>query len=364
MAGRGARVVFYAVNGLGLGHVTRLLSIARAMRRQAPDTEVLFLTSSEADNVIYREGFAALKLPSKTIREQCGLRKSSYLKMVQTVTWNAIGAFDPDVLVVDTFPTGSFDELLPVLRWRQRNVFVFREQRPEASGAPLLQATLPMYDLVIVPHEDAAQVGPVPEPHKVRAVGPILIRERDELPTREAARRALGLPEQGTLLYASFGGGGDPEAGRALALTAQVARELPGVELVVGAGPLLREAPPAVDGARVLTGRYPALDFLPAFDAAVSAAGYNSVHELLYAGVPSVLVPFERGLDDQGKRAREVAAGGAGLSCVPLTRDGLARAVREVLQPEVRARLSGAAREHVRGNGASGAAKAILELAA
>ena len=42
------RFAFYAVNGLGVGHVTRLLSIARALRVQSPGCEVLFLTSSEA----------------------------------------------------------------------------------------------------------------------------------------------------------------------------------------------------------------------------------------------------------------------------------------------------------------------------
>jgi UDP:flavonoid glycosyltransferase YjiC (YdhE family) len=357
------RIAFYAVNGLGLGHVTRLLSIARALRRLEPEIEVLFLTSSEADNVIYREGFAAVKVPSKTIRERCGLRKPGYLKLVQTVTWNALSAFDPDVLVVDTYPTGSVEELLPVLRWRQRNVFVFREQRAEAAGSGLLQASLRLYDLLIIPHEEVAQAGPVPEPAKARAVGPILIRERDELPSRAEARRALGLGEGDTLLYASFGGGGDPEGARALDLTAQVARELPGVRLVVGAGPLLAEAPPSPQGAVVLTGRYPALDFLPAFDAAVAAAGYNAVHELLYAGIPSVFIPFERMVDDQEKRARAVAAAGAGLACTPLTREGLGRAVRELLQPEVRRRLGEIARKQVKRNGATLAAKAILELA-
>ncbi len=167
------RVAFYAVNGLGLGHVTRLLSIARALRRLSPDVEVLFLTSSEADGVIYREGFAAVKLPSKTIREEVGLDKRRYLKLAQTVTWNTLGVFDPDVLVVDTYPTGSFEELVPVLRWKQKSVFVFREQRESAASSPLMQATLPLYDAVIVPHADARVVGPVPEPHKLRAVGPI-----------------------------------------------------------------------------------------------------------------------------------------------------------------------------------------------
>ncbi len=343
------RFLFYAVNGLGLGHVTRLLSIARALKRLSPECEVLFLTSSEADHVIYREGFAAVKLPSKTIRERCGLRKGSYLKLVQTVTWNTLAAFDPDVLVVDTYPTGSFEELIPALRWRQKNVFVFREQREESAGSQLLQASLRLYDLVLIPHEDVSQVGPLPEPAKARAVGPILIRERQELPSRAQARQTLGLPEDATLLYASFGGGGDPEAARALTLTAQVARELPGVRLVVGAGPLRREPPPA-------------LDFLPAFDAAVTAAGYNAVHVLLYAGVPSVFVPFERMVDDQEKRVREVAEAGAGLACAPLTREGLTRAVRELMNPATRERLRGAARKKVARNGAEPAARALLEL--
>jgi UDP-N-acetylglucosamine--N-acetylmuramyl-(pentapeptide) pyrophosphoryl-undecaprenol N-acetylglucosamine transferase len=119
-----------------------------------------------------------------------------------------------------------------------------------------------------------------------------------------------------------------------------------------------------LEGAVVLQGRYPALDFLPAFDAAVTAAGYNAVHELLYAGVPSVFVPFERMVDDQEKRAREVMEAGAGLACAPLTREGLARAVREVLKPDTRQRLERAARKRVERNGAEPAARALLELLA
>ncbi len=356
------RVAFYAVNGLGLGHVTRLLSIARALRRLEKDVEVLFLTSSEADGVVYREGFAAVKLPSKTIREQVGLTKTRYLKLVQTVTWNALSAFDPDVLVVDTYPTGSFEELIPVLRWRQKNVFVFREQRAEAAGAALLQATLPLYDAVIVPHDDAQAVGPVPEPWKLKAVGPILIRERSELPSAAAARKCLGLPTDEVLVYASFGGGGDPDGARALALTHEVVSTLPGHRLVVGAGPLTQAAPPVLPGATVLTGRYPALDFLPAFDAAVTAAGYNAVHELLFAGVPSVFVPFPRVLDDQEQRAQAIHAAGAGVAVVPLTRDGLERGLREVLSPARKKELAKNARALVARNGAEAAARVLLEL--
>ena len=361
------RVLFYAVNGLGLGHVTRLLAIARSLRCQSPQTEILFITSSEADNVIFREGFAAVKLPSKTIRETCGLKKSTYLKMAQSVTWNTIGAFDPDVLVVDTYPSGSFEELIPVLRWRQKNVFVFREQRQDSFQSDLLAATLPLYDRLIVPHDDVAQVGPLPEPAKALAVGPILIRERKELLDRHSARAALGLPptvhDETLLFYASFGGGGEPEARRAAELTADAISALgPGAHLVIGTGPLQRSLPAPRPHVTVLTGRYPMMDLLHAFDGAIAAAGYNTVHELLFAGVPSVLIPFGRLLDDQERRARDFADAGACLTCEPLTARGLADAVAQLARPEIRRDLARHAKVAIKHNGANAAAKAILDL--
>lgn len=357
------RALFYAVNGLGLGHVTRLLSIARALRRQAPDAEVLFVTSSEASQVIAREGFAAVKVPSKSLREQVGLSRTRYLRVVQSVTWAAISGFDPDVLVVDTYPSGSFDELLPVLRWRQKNVFVFREQREEAAAAPLMQATLPLYDLVLVPHLRPEAVGPVPEPHKLRAVGPILLRERDELPSRAQARERLGLSAQARVLYVSFGGGGEPELRRALEDTLATVKATFGetLEVVVGAGPLARTAAlaPALK-VQHLHDVYPALDVLPAFDAAVCAAGYNSVHEALFAGLPSVFIPFTRVLDDQHTRAQGVEAAGAGrFVCSPRE---LGPALKAVLATEAAPGLRAAMQRLVPHNGATAAAAALLEL--
>ncbi len=353
------RALFYAVNGLGLGHVTRLLGIARALRRLQPDVEVLFLTSSEADGVLHRERFAAVKLPSKTIREEVGLQKTRYLKLAQTVTWNTISAFDPDVLVVDTYPMGSFEELIPALRWRQKNVFVFREQRRDAVGMPLLQATLPLYDAVIVPHANVEAVGRVPEPAKLRAVGPILVREREELRGRDEARRMLGLPPNETLVYASFGGGGEPESKDALLASLAAVKALPNARLVVGAGPLLRDLP-ELPGAITLRGVYPMLEWLPAFDAAISAAGYNSVHELLFAGTPSVFIPFERVLDDQERRATFLQEQGAARAVTSLEPSALSAALREAMG--ARATIAAAARRLVPANGAAAAANVLLEV--
>jgi UDP-N-acetylglucosamine--N-acetylmuramyl-(pentapeptide) pyrophosphoryl-undecaprenol N-acetylglucosamine transferase len=355
------RFLFYAVDGLGLGHVTRLIGVARALRRRRSDSEILFLTSSEADNVITREGFAAVKVPSKTLRERVGLGKGAYLRTVQTVSWSTISAFDPDVLIVDTYPAGSFEELLPVLRWRQRSAFVFREQRPEAAKSELSRATLRLYDRVIVPHDDLTQVGPLPEPEKALAVGPILIRDRNELLDRRRARQLLRLAEDRQIVFVSFGGGGDAEASANVPRVAEVVRRIPGVDLVVGLGPLAH-APGHIEGAAVLSGCYPALEFLSAFDAAIASAGYNLAHELLFAQVPTVLVPFDRQIDDQHRRAERLAAQGAALACFPFTSEKLEGCLREALDPGRAKELQRAARKVVSRNGADQAAIAILEL--
>ena len=61
------------------------------------------------------------------------------------------------------------------------------------------------------------------------------------------------------------------------------------------------DTPPGVVG---LDSTYPMSRYLRAFDATVSAAGYNAYHELIRFGVPSLFVPMRRQTDDQEARAR------------------------------------------------------------
>jgi hypothetical protein len=49
---------------------------------------------------------------------------------------------------------------------------------------------------------------------------------------------------------------------------------------------------------------FPLANVLAAFDAGVCATGYNGVHELLAAALPTVLVSNIRGMDDQEARAK------------------------------------------------------------
>lgn len=327
------RFLFYAVNGLGLGHVTRLLAIARQIRRQSSEHQIVFLTSSEADSVIYGEGFAAVKVPSKTIRAETGLMPDIYAKLVQSLTWQTIGAFDPDVLVVDTFPTGSLQELLPVLRWPARTAFVYRVQQPEKAQSALLQQALPLYDRIILPHAPGSETMPMPDHVRQRAhwVGPITIREADELLPRDEARHQLGLPLAGQAVFVSLGGGGDKAAPLHFHAVAQALAESD-MTLMLAAGPLYRGALP--EGPRLRrVDRYPMAAHLRAFDLAISAAGYNTSHELALAGIPTVFAPQARGLDDQADRARRMAEAHHGTVLADWDASSIRHAVQQVLTP-------------------------------
>jgi UDP-N-acetylglucosamine--N-acetylmuramyl-(pentapeptide) pyrophosphoryl-undecaprenol N-acetylglucosamine transferase len=293
------RIVSYAINGRGLGHLVRQLSILRWVKRYAAllgvQAEVWILTTSEADTLARREGVPAFKLPSKAMMRDAGIDPTRYLALARQWVMNSIAGLAPDVLVVDTFPGGSFGELLPVLETVPTRVLVARAVKDAIATDDAYRALLPLYHKTIVPDE--------------RGVGPILLREREELLSREDARAALGVTDR-KCVYVTLGGGGDEMAPRVLPQLCDRLVER-GWHVVVGAGPLYI-GPERRGPFCTWIDRYVPLELLRAADAAVSAGGYNSVTELMFAGVPTVFLPQPRVADDQAGRAQAACDAGAG----------------------------------------------------
>lgn len=332
------RVVGYAINGRGVGHLVRQLAILRWVKRFGTvlgiNVECWVLTTSEADTLARREGIPAFKLPSKAMVRDAGMDPTRHLAVARQWVMNAIAGLCPDVLVVDTFPGGSFGELLPVIETVPQRVLVARAVKDEIAGDATYATLLPLYQRTIVPDE--------------RGVGPILLREREELLPRDEARRALGIGDR-RAVYVTLGGGGDEVAPRVLPeLTDRLVAR--GWHVVVGAGPLYmgeeRRGPHIT-----WMDRYVPLELLQGVDAAVSAGGYNSVTELMFAGVPTVFVPQPRIADDQAGRARAAADAGAGR--LARTLDEIPDLLEDPGDPAI-------ARSLVPANGARAAAAAVL----
>ena len=308
---RARSVVCYAVNGTGVGHIARLLAIARWLRRYsaaiAEPLEIWFLTSSEAEGLAFAEGFAAFKIPSKTIVAEAGIDRTTHVALAKQWVWHTLGLLRPDLLIVDTFPRGSFGELLGALDLCRRKAFIYRPVKREVAERPDFQAMLSLYDLLVVPEEKTEVL--VPERAKDRLVhtGPVLGRERWELLPRDVARTRLGVPEGARCVFVSAGGGGDHDAEAQLGAAVRALAADPTLYVVVGTGPLYRGQP--FPGLTILPGR--AAEWSLAFDAAVSAAGYNTYGELMFAGVPTAFLPQTKIADDQAERAEHAADAGA-----------------------------------------------------
>lgn len=159
-----------------------------------------------------------------------------------------LARFRPDALVVDVFARGILGELGPLLPdLAPHRTLVCRHVDPRFYALPGMQAVLAGYHLVLATEPPPAALrghpGLVPLP-------PVTLVSADELLDRARA------PVLGVL-------------------------DLTGPLRVLPAAPVLRGAL-----------------------AVVAHAGYASYYEILQAGVPAVLLPRRRPLDDQFARAR------------------------------------------------------------
>jgi hypothetical protein len=120
----------------------------------------------------------------------------------------------------------------------------------------------------------------------------------------------------------------------------------------------------APEGLDIRVVRYfPLAKVLHAFDASVCATGYNGVHELLPALVPTVFVSNIRGTDDQEARAKWCHDFGFALRADQADLADISAKVRELQNPQVRTALSAKCAELPETTGGAEIAKILYELA-
>lgn len=354
------KVVFYAINGLGLGHLSRCEAIARKMRALGQmlgePMDISFLTTSDADWVV--QGFPVYKFPSKSVfKGQPGAAKR-YVSGAKLMLSNMMAWMRPDVLVVDTQSQGAFAEFHFLRDYARRCVLIERHKLTEQAESSVHQSHLKLYDEVIVPDDDDQQERYLfPSEVTPRFVGRVSGFDDEDAWERQRVRDYFGVSDGQRLVYVAAGGGGDPAAGEERRALIDELLAIPEVVVLTGMGPLSQE-----EGLhslpRVHSIREPKIwRYFRGLDLALSAAGYNSYEELLAAGVPCLFFPQVRGLDDQdGRIAIGEAAGWHGR----LDQSQVAEQVRAVLSGSKV--INGALQERLPARGALQAACRIYQL--
>ena len=355
-----ARVILATSNGTGMGHLARQAAVALALPEAV---EPVIFSLSQAVHVVARDGLRAEYCPSNQRDWIPHLSWHDYLCRRLTALIAETGA---KVVVFD-----GVSPYLGLLRaraahrqvafcWMRRGMW-----RPGANRRAL--AARPFFDVVVEPGDLAAGAdrGATADRTDAITVPPVTILERVlPLPRSEAAK-ALGLDPDVPTALVTLGAGAINDAVTPAVAAIRCVLANPGWQVAVTRAPLARTGLPAEQAARVheLLDIYPLARYLSAFDAAVSAAGYNAVHELIPAGVPTVLVPnASTATDDQQTRARALADAGLALWADEQVPDSIAAAVRTMLDPAARAALSSAGARLPAPTGASATAEIVAGL--
>lgn len=377
-------VVLATSNGVGMGHLTRQLTVALS----APEVldPILFSLSGALPTV--RTAVADGRLPElHGVRtEYCPSRKSGWwpkggaarrLRQAHPAYgWEPYFAQRLRALVAET---GArlvlFDGVVPYAGLRDARralpgtpfVWLRRGMWRAGVGADWL-AHAGLFDLVIEPGDFAAagDRGLTAGRSDATRVAPISIADAITTQDRAEARVALGLDPQRPALLLTPGTGALEDVASPVRVALDVLRRsAPDWQVAVTSPALARHGVGAGDEDLVLlTDTYPLARSLAAFDAAVSAAGYNSVHELLGAGIPTVLVPGQAlGTDDQPGRAATLAEAGACLTVQPDNPDGMRAALTRLLDPEVADGLSAACHDLPSTTGGAKVAELLVDLA-
>ncbi len=355
-------VLFYSTNGVGMGHLTRQLAIAR---RLPPQLAPAFVSHSQAVDVVRRFGFPAEHLPYHTTYAQ------------NRAHWNATLVDRLDAALAFWQPAALvFDGNVPFL-----GLIEALSRRPDIARAwirrglwglgrdPDALERSAFFDMILEPGEPADLFDDGPTAlRKTEAlqVPPVRLLDPDDLPDRATACAELGLdPAHVNILVAP--GSGNNAATQDLADRAIAALACrPGIGVALAEWRIATRAqslPPGV----VRLVDFPFARSLPAFDAAIAAAGYNTFAEHLGMALPTIWVPNEAPEQDQQiLRARFASEAGLGLA-LRLTEPFLLQtALTRMLSAPERsgfvARGRAFAARHLATNGAVAAVDALAAL--
>lgn len=347
------RILLMSSNGAGMGHLTRLLAYAAHL---PPEVEPYVLSLSQAVPLVGQFGYRYEYLPS---HGALGMAPTGWEALFEERLHEVVGRVQPRVVVFDgAHPYRGMDRVrsaYPDTRWvwSRRGMWRPGRGRDQLAKSAWFEEVIEPGDLAAASDRGASASAPA------YRVDPVTLTGREHLVEREVARGELGLPADGLLGLIALGAGNINDTSTQVGAAAAVLRAAGCAVAVTDVA--IAETTSATDVHLVRA--YPLAPYFSAFDIVISAAGYNSFHELLRLGVPSVFIPnADTATDDQVARATHAAQQGWARMVPSATDPQLADAVRLMLAHG--ADLAAAAMAADPGNGARAAAARVLEVMA
>ena len=223
-----------------------------------------------------------------------------------------------------------------------------------------------LVDAIIEPGDIARAYdnGPTSKRKDAIVTSPVSLYSKVRTHSRDDARKILGLDSNRPAVLVQLGTG-DTDMNEKMHAALSGLLAWPGLQVVLTKNPEDAQGRSLVPaGLETKIQRYfPLADVLAAFDGAIAAAGYNSVHELLPAQIPTVLISNIRGTDDQDARAKWCHDHGYALRADHANLSDITATVKKLSDDSVRNNLRSKCAELSDTNGGKQIAEILINLA-
>ncbi len=354
-------IILATSNGVGMGHLARASAIALELKEIANPIIV-----SMAGGVAEVPNFVGVRCEYIPGRDRGWMPRKLWDAYLRDRLLALIEETDAQVL--------SFDGVVPypgviaaklkkndlALVWVRRGLW---QKKPQGLALGLQSM---MMDAIIEPGDFARVYDHGPTKNRKDAVvtSAVSLYQESTALGRDEARIALGIDLNHPAVLVQLGTG-DSDVNEKMTAALKGLIGWKDLQVVLTKRPVDANGNSLVpDGLEIKQVRYfPLAKVLQAFDAAICATGYNGVHELLPALVPTVFVSNIRGTDDQETRAQWCHDLGYALRADQADLANITETVKLLQDPEERARLHRMCKKLPEANGAKEAAQILYEMA-
>ena len=354
-------IILATSNGVGMGHLVRATAIAISLKDVANPIIV-----SMAGGISEIPSYLGIRCEYIPGRDRLWMSRDKWDKYLRDRLVALIEETDAQVL--------SFDGAVPY-----PGVVAARSAKPKLTlvwvRRGLWQKTLmrfvlgiqtSMMDAVIEPGDFAREYdhGPTSKRHEAISAAPVSLFNEEQALSRQEARQQLNLDLNRPAVLVQLGTG-DLDVNQKMTAALEGLIGWKDLQVVVTKEPIDKAGNSLVPaGLDVRAIRYfPLAKVLHAFDGAICATGYNGVHELLPAKVPTVFVSNIRGTDDQETRARWCHDFGFALRANQADLADITKTVKQLQNPETRAGIAKKCAELPQTSGGAEIAKILYQFA-
>ncbi len=330
---KGNCVVMFPTNGVGFGHFTRMLALAKRMKEKDSSLEIVFFTTMPTLHLLKPFGIPAHHISGP-----------KYFKGVDSNEWNAlleeeltlcIDTHKPSMFIFDgAFP---YRGMLRAIQGRNAMKKLWMRRGMFRKGAKIPVDSIQHFDTIIRPG-DAIDESTEEIEHglEVLTSSPIVLLNQSELLTREQARYRLGIPLDCRAVYVQLGAGQINDISSEIRMTLDALLKYDNLHVVLGESMIGDRIDIEMPKLHMIRD-YPNSQYFNGFDAVIQAGGYNSFHETRAFGLPALFYPnMETGMDDQLARCLIAEEEGWGFVVKKRNKEAIQEGICNLLehQPE------------------------------